>query len=46
MTPIHHPLFSALSLIRDETVAKYVAALRALAEHCFYVDVLDEMLRD
>ena len=30
----------------DETVAKYVAALRALAEHCFYGDVLDDMLRD
>ena len=29
----------------DETVAKYVAALRALAEHCFYGDVLDDMLR-
>ena len=30
----------------DETVAKYVAALRALAEHCFYGDILDDMLRD
>ena len=30
----------------DETVAKYVAVLRALAEHCFYGDVLDDMLQD
>ena len=95
MTPIHHPLFSASSLIReyyhtqlsilqvfniennsniihltskvcipgpkikgwfhrtplelkwqdrvrgpDETIAKYVAVLRGLAEHCFYGDAL------
>ena len=29
-----------------ETIAKYVAALRALTEHCFYGDILDDMLRD
>ena len=45
MAPIHHPLFSA-SRGPDETVAKYVTALRALAKHCFYRDVLDDMLRD
>ena len=27
-------------------VAKYVAALRSLAEHCNYADVLNDMLRD
>ena len=30
----------------DETVADYVAALRRLAEHCEFNDMLQEMLRD
>ena len=31
---------------QGETVAEYVAALRKIAEHCEYSDILSEMLRD
>ena len=27
-------------------VTKYIGTLRASMEHCFYADVLDDMLRD
>ena len=30
----------------DETVTKYVTVLRALEQHCFYGDILDDILRN
>ena len=38
--------FNSRNRAQGKTVAKYVAALRSLAEHCNYADVLNDMLRD
>ena len=38
--------FNSRSRARDESIADYVAALRRLAEHCAFGNMLDEMLRD
>ena len=38
--------FNTRSRNPGETIATYVAALRELAEHCSYGDLLSEMLRD
>ena len=43
---VHRFKFNSRVQGPDETIAKYVAVLRALAEHCFYGDILDDMLRD
>ena len=38
--------FNSCQHSTSEAVAEYVAALRKLAEHCNFGDILDEMLRD
>ena len=38
--------FNSRTRSLDESVADYVAALRRLAEHCGFNDMLEEMLRD